>query len=140
MRAIVLSRLIAVMGSVAAMVACEDTLSPRPPLGSPAAGITVVPRSATIRAGQVATLQARLIDEFGQDLEGDFSWKSSNDAVATVSTTGQVYGRSEGTVVVTASALGKAQTSTIRVLQRESKPDSPDGKGGKPLLLRGQLQ
>ena len=131
MRAIVLTRLIAVLGSAAAIVACEDNLSPQPPPGS-TVNISVVPQTATIRAGQVVTLQARLTDEFGDALPGSFSWKSSNDAVATVAASGEVYGRSEGIVAVTASASGKVQTSTIHVEARESK----GGKNSEPLLLR----
>jgi Bacterial Ig-like domain (group 2) len=126
MRAITLTRLIATIGSVAAIIGCEDALSPQP-LGAGGTNFTVVPRTATIRTGQVVTIQARLIDEFGDALEDGLSWTSSNDAVATVAASGEVYGRSAGVVSVTAHALGKAQSSTIRVLAREPKP-------GKPLL------
>jgi len=127
MRAIILSRLVAIIGSAGAIIACEDSVSPAPPPGGGAgsgihSGITVVPTTATIRAGQVLTLQASLIDEFGDPLEGGFSWSSSNDAVATVASTGDVYGRSEGVVTVTASALGKSQSSTVHVLPRGPKP------------------
>jgi Big-like domain-containing protein len=128
MRAITLSRLIAVAGSIGVLVGCQDTLSPQPPLGvGGTSGFTVVPSIATIHTGQVVMLQVRLNDEFGAPLESAASWTSSNDAVATVAATGEVYGRSEGVVAVTASALGKAHSSTIRVLAREPK-------GGKPLL------
>ena len=137
MRVIVLTQLVAALGSAAAIVACEDSLSPQPSPGS-IVNISVVPQTATIRAGQVVTLQARLTDEFGDGLPGSFSWKSSNDAVATVAATGEVYGRSEGIVAVTASAAGKVQTSTIHVQPRESKEDG--GKNGKPVLLRGLVR
>lgn len=137
MRVIVLTQLVAALGSAAIIVACEDTTSPQPPHGS-TVSISVVPRTATIRAGQVVTLQARLTDEFGDALEGSFRWKSSNDAVATVAATGEVYGRSEGIVAVTASAAGKFETSTIHVQAREPKDDG--GKNGKPLLLRRPIR
>jgi|GEM_PF-1647175 len=133
MRAIILSRLITAMGAVAAMAACEDSMSPPGPPG-PTAGITVVPSTATIHAGQLVTLQARIRDEFGDDLEGSFNWSSSNDAIATVGSNGAVVGRMEGTVTVTASALGKSQSSFIHVLARESKDDGKDGgKNREPL-------
>jgi uncharacterized protein YjdB len=128
MRAIILSRLVAIIGSAGAIIACNDSVSPTPPSGSGGSGsgvhsgISVVPRTATIEAGQVVTLRASLIDEFGDPLEGGFSWRSSNDAVATVASTGDVYGRSEGVVTVTASALGKSQSSTVHVLRRGPKP------------------
>ena len=127
MRAIILSRLVALVGSVGAIIACNDSVSPTPPPGGGSgsgihSGISVVPTTATIRAGQVLTLQASLIDEFGDPLEGGFSWRSSNDAVATVASTGEVYGRSVGVVTVTASALGKFQSSTVHVVARGPKP------------------
>jgi uncharacterized protein YjdB len=133
MRAIILSRLITALGAVGAIAACEDSLSPSPPAG-PTAGITVVPSTATIHAGQVVTLQARIKDEFGDLLDGSVSWKSSNDAIATVGSNGDVVGRTEGSTTITASALGKAQSSIIHVLARESKDGGKEGV--KPLLLR----
>jgi Bacterial Ig-like domain (group 2) len=133
MRAIILSRLITALGAVGAIAACEDSMSPSAPPG-PTAGITVVPSTATIHAGQVVTLQARIKDEFGDALDGSVSWKSSNDAIATVGSNGAVVGRMKGTVTVTASALGKAQNAVVHVLARESKDGGK--KGVKPLLLR----
>ena len=136
MRAIILSRLITVLGAAAAIAACEDSMSPSTPAGPTTAGITVIPSTATIHAGQLVTLQARIKDEFGDVLDG-VSWKSSDDAIATVGSNGAVVGRMKGTVTVTASALGKAQSAVVHVLARESK-DGGKGisKKGVPLLLR----
>ena len=133
MRVIMLSRFVAALGVRATSVACnEDSLSPTP-LPPAETGMTVVPRTATIHAGQFVGLEARIVDEFGDELGGAFAWSSSNDAIATVSDNGVVYGRSEGKAVITASALGKRQSSTISVLGRQGKPD---GKDSDPLLLR----
>ena len=135
MRAIILSRLITALGAVGAIAACEDSLSPPAPTGT-TAGITVVPSTATIHAGQVVTLQARINDEFGDVLDG-VSWKSSDDAIATVGANGDVVGRTQGITTITASALGKAQSSVVHVLARESKDGGKNGgKNSKPLLLR----
>ena len=131
MRAIILSRLITALGAVAAIAACEDSSSPSDSTVPSPAGITVIPSTATIHAGQLVTLQARIRDEFGDDFDGSFSWSSSNDAIATVGSNGAVLGRMEGTVTVTASALGKSQSSYIHVLARESKDGGKDG--GKDL-------
>jgi hypothetical protein len=139
MRAIILSRWITALGAVGAIAACEDSLAPPAPVGT-SAGITVVPSTATIHAGQVVTLQARIKDEFGAVLDGSVSWKSSNDAIATVGSNGDVVGRTEGSTTITASALGKAQSSIIHVLRRETKDGGKSGgKNGKPLLMRGKL-
>jgi hypothetical protein len=132
MRVITLSRSVAALGVLTLSVACNgDSLTPTPPPPSEA-GMTLVPRNATIHAGQVVTLQARLVDEFGDALESSISWKSSNDAIATVAATGTVYGRSEGLAVITASANGKGQFSTVRVLRREEKPEGKDPRAPAP--------
>jgi uncharacterized protein YjdB len=127
MSVITLSRLVALIGTVGAIMACNDSMSPQPagggaPGSGAGSGLTVVPRTATIQAGEVITLEARMIDEFGDAVLAGFSWRSSNDVVATVAATGAVYGRSEGVVTVTATALGKHQESVVHVLRREPKP------------------
>ena len=133
MRVITLSRSVAALGVLTLSVACNgDSLTPTPPPPGSESGMTLVPRTATIHAGQIVTLQARLVDEFGDALESSISWKSSNDAIATVAATGVVYGRSEGLAVITASAHGKGQFSTIRVLRRDEKPEGKDPKAPAP--------
>ena len=133
MRVIMLSRFVAALGVLATSVACnEDTLTPTPPPPGETI-LTVVPRTATIHAGQVVGLKARLVDEFGDALEGSISWKSSNDEIATVAPTGVVFGRSAGHVTITASSLGKNQSSMVSVLQRDEKNGGKEGS--KPLLL-----
>jgi uncharacterized protein YjdB len=123
------SRIIAALSAISLLGACNDSFSPLP--NDPSfQGLTVVPRSATLQAGQVVALKASLTDEHGDRLEGFIvSWKSSNDAVATVASSGEVMGRSAGHAVITASVAGKTQVSTILVLARGQKPDP---KGAKP--------
>jgi uncharacterized protein YjdB len=123
MRVITMSRILAALSAVVLAGACNDAYSPSPPAAPTGGGITVVPRSATIRPGQIVALKASLTDEFGDRLDGfAMSWKSSNDVVATVASTGEVLGRSEGHVVITASTAGKYQTSTVHVLAKTPKP------------------
>jgi uncharacterized protein YjdB len=122
MPAITLLRSVAVLAALGVTAACNDSFNP-PPNGSSTGTLTVVPRSATIRAGQVAVLKASLIDEFGDPIETSLRWSSSNDVVATVSSSGEVLGRSEGHAVITADALGKLQTSTVEVLARGPKKE-----------------
>jgi uncharacterized protein YjdB len=86
--------------------------------------ITVIPSMATIGEGQAVQLTARLVDEFGDPLQGKVSWSSSNPSVATVSVGGTVFGRREGRAAITASAHGQAQSAAVLVLRDES--------GGKP--------
>lgn len=126
MRVTRMSPLAAALSLLALLAACNDAYSPSPVPGrSGGGGLSVIPQSATIAPGQVVALQAKLIDEFGDRIEGvTVKWQSSNDAVATVAATGEVVGRDQGHVIITASALGKYQTSTIHVLAESS------GKGG----------
>jgi uncharacterized protein YjdB len=124
-----MSRIIAALSAITLLGACNDSFSPPPNVPSDQ-GLTVVPRLATLQAGQVVALKAILIDEHGDRLDRfTVSWTSSNDAVATVAGTGEVLGRAVGHAVITASAAGKSQISTIHVLARGQKPDS---KGEEP--------
>jgi uncharacterized protein YjdB len=130
MRAITMSRVAAALAAFTLVGGCNDYTAP-PNEPSTPEGLTVVPRSATIGSGQVVQLKATMRDEFGDALAGvTISWRTSNDAVATVSDRGDVVGRASGHAVITASALGKSQISTIHVLPRAQKPDP---KGPKPL-------
>ena len=129
MRVTRMSSLAAAVSVLALLAACNDAYSPSPPPGrsSGGGGLSVIPQSATIATGQVVALQAKLIDEFGDRIEGvTIKWQSSDDAVATVAGSGEVVGRSEGHVLITASALGKYQTANIHVLDRPTKGDGKD--------------
>ena len=127
MAAITLSRLFTAAALITAS-ACSEPFSPPPNEPSSPSGLTVVPSSATIRAGQVVALKASMRDEFGDPLLVTVKWRSSNETVATVAATGEVLGRSVGTVAITADAGGNTQISAIHVLARLPKPNSdPDG-------------
>lgn len=128
MAAITLSRFVTAAALMAAS-ACNEPFSPPPNTPSSPIGLTVVPSSATIIAGQVLALKVSMTDKSGDDLIGvTIKWRSSNDAVATVAATGEVQGRSAGTVAIVADASGMTQTSAIHVLARPPKPNKdPDG-------------
>lgn len=137
MRAITLSRIVAAIAALTLANACNDTTGPgdQPGGGAPDLGVmSIVPRSASLHPGQTVALKATLIDDGGDRMEGlSFSWSSSNDAVATVAASGEVQARSPGFAVITASALGKSQISTIRVHPRfEGDPVKRD-KYGRPI-------
>jgi hypothetical protein len=125
MRTAPVLRTAAILATLSISAACNDPFDP--PASDPSAGtLTIIPRMATIHPGEVALLRASLKDEFGDAIETNLQWTSSNDAVATVSATGSVLGRSAGRVVITANALGKSQTSVVQVLARTQKKDSGD--------------
>ena len=132
MRVITMSRIVVTLSALTLAGACND--EPFGPVPPPPTGgnLAVVPRNATLKQGQVVALQASLIDEHGDRLIGfPTAWRSSDDAVATVANTGEVYGRTAGFAVITATAAGKSQIATIRVVPKESKSGS---KGDKPSM------
>jgi hypothetical protein len=125
-----MSRIVVTLSALTLAGACNDSYSPSPPPPGDTGVLSLVPRNATLTQGQVVALKASLIDEHGDQLVGfATAWRSSDDAVATVANSGEVYGRGAGFAVITATAAGKSQIATIRVLPKESKPDS---KGEKP--------
>ena len=123
MRAITTSRLVTALAIAAAAGCSEPFDTPPNEPSQPVSGLTVIPRNATIMAGQVVALKATLRDQFGDQLVGiTVKWKSSNEAVASVAANGEVMGRSAGVATVTADAQGRTETSGIQVLSRQSKP------------------
>jgi uncharacterized protein YjdB len=123
MAAITLARLVTAAALVTAS-ACSEPFSPPPNEPSSPSGLTVVPSSATIIAGQVVALKASMRDQFGDPLLVTVRWRSSNESVATVAATGEVLGRSTGDATIVADADGKTQMSAIHVLPRPGKPGS----------------
>jgi uncharacterized protein YjdB len=123
MTAITRSRLVTVL-ALAAAIGCNEPFDTPPNEPSQTGtGLTVVPRNATIMAGQVVALKATFQDKFGDEVAGaTVKWKSSNEQVATVAANGEVMGRSAGVATVSADAQGDIQTSGIQVLPREAKP------------------
>ena len=110
--------------SVMLVVAGACTSESLGPVTSGDGSMTVVPSTATIGQGQAVQLTARLVDEFGDPLNAEVSWSSSNPSVATVSVSGTVLGRLEGRAAITAIAGGRAQSAAVHVIPEES--------GGKP--------
>ncbi|MBQ2285661.1 MAG: Ig-like domain-containing protein, partial [Clostridia bacterium] len=68
--------------------------------------------------GNIVTLKATVNGPLKKAI-----WKTSNEAVATVSTKGKVKGLSEGQAVITASANGVSAECLITVIQSETIPE-----------------
>jgi hypothetical protein len=121
-----LPRALAAVAALLAAAACADSLGPSP-TGAREATITVVPSTATIGTGEVIALTAQVFDEFGDPMVGvKYTWSSSNESVATVSTSGTVYGQGEGRAAITARANGQAQSSSVHVVRREGGKPAPE--------------
>lgn len=81
------------------------------------ASVTVAPSSDTVQVGDTVTLTATVKDVIGAVVtDRPVAWSSSNTAVATVSATGVVTGRSTGTVVISATSGGRSGSATVTVV------------------------
>jgi hypothetical protein len=137
MRVIPMSQIMAILSALTLAAACNDAYSPSPYVPN-FEGLTVIPRSASLQAGQVVMLHASFIDDNGDPLPATFSWRSSDESVATVAATGEVFGRAPGRAIITASVQNKSQTAAIHVLPRVEDPDSEGGKS-KPNMDPARL-
>ncbi len=82
----------------------------------PVASLQVSPASANLLVGQALSLTATTRDSAGNPLIGrPVSWTSSNPSVATVSSSGQVTGVTQGSATITATSESKSNTAALTV-------------------------
>jgi uncharacterized protein YjdB len=80
------------------------------------ASVTVTPESPSVDEGTTVQLSAALRDASGALLtQRTVTWRSSNEAVAFVSSTGLVVGIRAGTAVITATSEGVSGTTSVTV-------------------------
>lgn len=80
------------------------------------ATVTIVPDTLTVAVSATSQLQATAYDAQGRVLSGlHVTWGSSNTAIATVDTLGNVTGVAAGTTQVSAAIGGKVATATVIV-------------------------
>lgn len=78
--------------------------------------VTVTPTPNALTTGQTVQLTASLQDANGGTITGrTVTWASSNDAIASVSTTGLVTAKALGSANITASVEGKTGTAVVNV-------------------------
>jgi uncharacterized protein YjdB len=83
---------------------------------APVASVTVTPSSANVAITGTVQLTATPKDANGNPLTGRaISWSSSDNTIATVSSSGLVTGVAAGTVTITATSEGKSGTASITV-------------------------
>jgi uncharacterized protein YjdB len=83
---------------------------------APVAAVTVTPSSASVATGQTVQLTATPKDANGNPLTGRaISWSSSDNTIATVSSSGLVTGVAAGSVTITATSEGKSGTASVTV-------------------------
>jgi uncharacterized protein YjdB len=83
----------------------------------PVSSVVVTPETATLTVGQSQQLDAKTYDAGGSELNGrTITWSSSNEDVASVSSTGKVLGVAPGSATITATSEGKRDKATITVV------------------------
>lgn len=98
------------------VAACGGSSNPTSPPGdAPVATVTVTPPATTLAIGETIQLTAELRGADGKVLTGrTITWKSSNPAVASVSSTGLVTAMaSGGPVTITATSEGKSGSAQV---------------------------
>lgn len=106
----------------------------------PVASVVVSPDTATVAVGQSRQLSAKTLDAQGNELSGrTISWSSSNEDVASVSSSGKVLAIAAGQVTITATSEGKSGTAKITTVVPVSTvtvdPDSTSVVVGKTTTL-----
>ncbi|PYP03237.1 MAG: hypothetical protein DMD57_09055 [Gemmatimonadetes bacterium] len=82
----------------------------------PVSSVTVSPASATVQVGQTVQLTATPKDANGNPLTGRMvTWSSSNNSVASVTSSGLVSGGAAGSATITATSEGQSGTASITV-------------------------
>lgn len=77
--------------------------------------VTITPANAVLAIGDTRQLTAIARGADGSQILRTFDWSSSNEAVATVSTTGLLSAIGDGTVVISASTAGVTGNATVTV-------------------------
>ena len=119
---------------VEAQLMATYTLEPGPPAAPPAIpeSITVSLASATVMVGDTQQLTATLniSDGTSHDITASVTWSTSDEAVATVDSSGLVTTVGAGTATITATGEGFTSTADVTV---EAPADSTGGLFG-PIL------
>jgi len=83
----------------------------------PVATVQVAPALDTIPLGATHTLTATPKDGGGNPLSGRvITWTSGSTAIATVNSSGQVFGKALGTTTITATSEGQSGSATVTVV------------------------
>ncbi len=100
----------------------------------PATGITVMPKTETIKPGGTVQLIASLMPSDTTDSLDEVTWSSSNESVATVSNSGLVTGIEEGQATITVKHKnGLTNTCEITVSMFIGiNPNETNPKGAMP--------
>ncbi len=83
----------------------------------PVGSVTISPKRDTVDVNAQRQLSVAVVDSLGHKIQNPtVAWTSSNNAIATVSSTGLVQGVAPGTVQIFAQSGAKADTNTTLVI------------------------
>jgi uncharacterized protein YjdB len=92
----------------------------------PSAQVIVSPATVTLAIGGSATLSAQVLDQSGQPINGrTVTWRSSDDAIALVTSSGVVTAMAAGTATVTATSGSASGQAAITVNAPTPPPPPP---------------
>ena len=106
------------LAALAALAAagCESTSSPPVVPGVPVSSVVISPAADTVTIGGTAQFSAVVYDTAGIPTGNNPGWKSTDTAIFTVTSFGQVRGVAEGNALLIAQAGGQADTALVTVL------------------------
>ena len=117
------------LAALLALVGCEDGGGLANPPEQSVASVTVVAPADAVQIGETVRLTAVALNAAGQPIgRKTFTWKSSDETVATVSQDGMMTTKREGLVVI--SATSEQQTGDARITI--TPPPPPPGIGLSP--------
>lgn len=88
--------------------------------------VTVSPETTTLNVGTTAQLTAQAFDGSGTELtDVTFAWTSTDQGIATVSSSGLVTAKAVGSALVIAAAAGVADTASVTIESVSSIPTTP---------------
>ena len=108
-------------------------------VAAPVASVVVTPASANVQIGQSLQLTATPRDADGAELGGRLvTWSSSDQATATVSSSGVVSAVALGSVTITATSEGQSGSSTIVTTAPPAPVASVDVAPATASIVNGQ--
>lgn len=114
------------VSGTATLTVTEPPPPPPPPPEPMVATVTVLPSSATIEEGETRQFRATARTADGTSISDvSFSWSSSDEMVATISTSGLATAVNAGSTTITATADGVSGTATLRVTEPPPPPPPP---------------
>ena len=119
-------------GSAAISVSAASPPPPPPP--APVASVSVSPATSSLQVGSTVQFSAVTRDASNNVLTGRvISWSSSDNAVATVSTSGLVTAVAAGSAQVTATSEGQIGSASLTVTSPPPPPPPPPpGSSNEP--------